>query len=304
MDLSSLKDTLGLRDVRIAPGQPLVDAPLPSVVNDIFARHRKSTQPESQQLCLILSAVLDVIRAEGLQPTPTALFAALMSSIERPETAASPEVCVAMCTLVATILPHVPTSVQHARAVQAGQVFIKIIEERSDEGLLTRAALPCLIQLTAAMNTQDWPALSRGFNLVVAACLASQPKLRKKAQTGVGDILASLQTMPAALAPASEAVLKICQRVLPGPQAAAQAAAAAPSKKRAEAEAAIKSAVADALHLLGMLKQTISLLTGEWPAEVDTALSAYRPGKKTHANILVLASSFEEQPLLILCLDY
>jgi hypothetical protein len=68
--------------------------------------------------------------------------------------------------------------------------------------------------------------------------------------------------MPTALAPASEAVLKLSQRVLPGPQAAAQAAAAAPSKKRQQAEEAITASVADALHLMGALKHCISLLSG------------------------------------------
>lgn len=92
MDLSVLKDVLGVRDVRINANQQLehVDS---SLVAEIFARHRNSTQPESQQLCIILSAVLEVIKAEGMQPTPTALFAALMASLEKPETQSTTEVC-------------------------------------------------------------------------------------------------------------------------------------------------------------------------------------------------------------------
>ena len=48
------------------------------------------------------------------------------------------------------------------------------------------------------------------------------------------------------------------------PEAAAHAAAAAPSKKRQQAEEAIAAAVADALHLLGALKQWLPLLSSEW----------------------------------------
>ena len=62
------------------------------VVGEIYAKHRNSTQPESQQVCAVLGAVLEVVQAEGLQPTPTALFAALMSSLEKPETQASSQV--------------------------------------------------------------------------------------------------------------------------------------------------------------------------------------------------------------------
>lgn len=54
----------------------------------------------------------------------------------------------------------------------------------------------------------------------------------------------------------------VCEVVLPGPEAAARAAAAAPNKKRSEAEAAIARAVANALHILGSLKQIVSLVSG------------------------------------------
>jgi hypothetical protein len=57
----------------------------------------------------------------------------------------------------------------------------------------------------------------------------------------------------------------VAQHVLPGPEAAARAAAAAPAKKRAAAEAAITKAVADALHLLGLLRTALPLMTGLSP---------------------------------------
>lgn len=51
--------------------------------------------------------------------------------------------------------------------------------------------------------------------------------------------------------------------MLPGPEVAARAAADAPGKKRGKAEEAITAAVANALHLLGALKQCIFLLSGK-----------------------------------------
>ena len=59
------------------------------VAAELLAKHSRSRQPESQQLCLILTAVLEVLQGEGMEPTPTALFAAIMSSLEKPETQAS-----------------------------------------------------------------------------------------------------------------------------------------------------------------------------------------------------------------------
>ena len=98
--------------------------------------------------------------------------------------------------------------------------------------------------------------------------LDQRAKVRRAAQAAVGEVLAGLQAAPApALAQASDAVLKLCQRVLPGPEASAHAAAAAPSKKRQAAEEAIAAAVADALHLLGALKQWLPLLAGAWAGQ-------------------------------------
>lgn len=93
--------------------------------------------------------------------------------------------------------------------------------------------------------------------------LDGRAKVRRAAQAAVGDVLAGLQAAPAGLGQASDEVQRLCQRVLPGPEAAAHAAAAAPSKKRQQAEEAIAAAVADALHLLGALTQWVPLLSGE-----------------------------------------
>lgn len=54
----------------------------------------------------------------------------------------------------------------------------------------------------------------------------------------------------------------VCKRVLPGPAAAQRAAAAASHKQRPAAEAAIVSAVADLLHVLGALKAWAPLMAG------------------------------------------
>ena len=53
------------------------------VAGEILAKHSRSQQPESVQLCAAVTAILDVVAAQSLQPTPTVLFAAVMSSLER-----------------------------------------------------------------------------------------------------------------------------------------------------------------------------------------------------------------------------
>jgi hypothetical protein len=63
------------------------------VVAELRARHGRSMQPESLQVMAVLQAVVEVVTAEGLNPAdPTTLFAACMSSLERPDTRGSPQV--------------------------------------------------------------------------------------------------------------------------------------------------------------------------------------------------------------------
>lgn len=80
---SSLRLSLGVRSVRTAPGQaPLPADDLvggPSLAQEIYRKYAGKTQPESKQLVAILAAVQEVVRAQGLEPTPTAMFAALMA---------------------------------------------------------------------------------------------------------------------------------------------------------------------------------------------------------------------------------
>ena len=61
------------------------------VVAELRARHGRSTQPESGAVLAVLQAVLDVLAAEGMAPSPTAIFAACMSSLESsPDTRKDP----------------------------------------------------------------------------------------------------------------------------------------------------------------------------------------------------------------------
>ncbi|PRW60392.1 ARM repeat superfamily [Chlorella sorokiniana] len=264
-DLSSLRLSLGVRSVRTAPGQaaPPEDDGLgaPTLAQEIYRKYAGKTQPESRQLVAILGAVQEVVRGQGLEVTPTAMFAALMASLEKPETLASSEVLAAMCHLLSLVLARVPNAILRAKFGAGSALLCGVVEAKQGEAAVVKNAVPCLGQLLAAHNPADWPSAIRPFNMLLSLSLDSRAKVRRAAQSAVGDVLAGLQAAPAALGQASEEVLKLCKRVLPGPEAAAHAAAAAPSKKRQQAEEAIAAAVADALHLLGALKQWLPLLS-------------------------------------------
>ena len=102
-----------------------------------------------------------------------------------------------------------------------------------------------------------------------------------------------------------------CQQVLPGPEVAARAAAAASSKKRTEAEAAISKAVTDALRLLGLLKPALPLMPGECHRISDTRTNEICEGqeanegqhgaKRKRAFLVILRALIVQSGCVALC---
>lgn len=89
-----------------------------------------------------------------------------------------------------------------------------------------RPALACLGYVTAAVNPAEWAPALRPFTLLLQYSTDGRPKVRKRAQYSLVDVLAALQGT-AALQGASDAVLRgmlvvisfksvlhICRRVL------------------------------------------------------------------------------------------
>lgn len=59
----------------------------------------------------------------------------------------------------------------------------------------------------AAVEPGAWLAAVPGFQLLLSFLTDARPKVRKRAQSSVTDILAALQSNPATLAAASDAVV-------------------------------------------------------------------------------------------------
>lgn len=70
-----------------------------------------------------------------------------------------------------------------------------------------RAALACLGYITAAVRPTEWAPALRPFTLLLQYSTDARPKVRKRAQYSLVDVLAALQGTPA-LQGASDAVLR------------------------------------------------------------------------------------------------
>ena len=77
---------------------------------------------------------------------------------------------------------------------------------RSVQAGSLKSALQCLSYITAAVNPAEWAPALRPFTLLLRYSTDARPKVRKRAQYGLVDVLAALQGSPA-LQGASDAVL-------------------------------------------------------------------------------------------------
>ena len=250
---------------------------------EIYSRHRHSAQPESRQVCAVLGAVLEVVAAENLQPTPSTLFAAIMTSLDKTEAQSSPEVprptlghqrdgrtrmcvwlntslrlgfrknfsllpdrvqvCTAFLTVLAAVLARMSTAVLRSKFSMSSQLICSILQQHEAEVLpkpqiaaarlhcailaraaataetmqttmvagmqasVAKAALACLSHVLAAVSPSDWPLASEPMMLLLRSCIDSRPKVRRRAQSGLVEVLAALQRS-SAIADASALVAK------------------------------------------------------------------------------------------------
>lgn len=63
------------------------------LVAGILANHQNKPAAESQALVATVYAITEVLEAQGLPPSPTALFAATLSALNTVEVASTPDVC-------------------------------------------------------------------------------------------------------------------------------------------------------------------------------------------------------------------
>ncbi|KAJ9506030.1 hypothetical protein QJQ45_002495 [Haematococcus lacustris] len=234
-----------------------------SIAAEVLSKHGHSAQPESQQVVAVLHALEQVIVEEKLPPSPTSFFAAGMSVLERPDTRGSAQVVQAVCTLLGLVLPRVPNPVLRAKWVGASALITSVLKQHTAQAGVAKACIGVLAQLLAAMEPEAsaWPSALPAVSALIAFCTDPRAKVRKRAQSGLVEVLAALQRAPL-LPLVSEAVARAAVAVLPGPEAAARAAAAASNKARNSAEEAIAAAVASALHMIGALKELLPLMAG------------------------------------------
>jgi ribosomal RNA-processing protein 12 len=248
-------------------------------VAELYERHLMSSSADSKHVTAVLEAVASILKAEGIKPSPTAVFAASLSSLERTDTEANPETSAAMLTVLGVALEHAPTGPVLSRLPHAMQVLLKTGRAAQEKPVALKGVVRCIGQLVAALRdaqdpgTNEWPHCAKAFGAISNLCVDSRPKVRKQAAASVAEALRAVRGTSAA-GPASRAFATVAVAIARAPVKAAReltnmhgASGAKAAEQRAQA------AAQESLHLLVALKLILGELDGSSAGEVSGAVT-------------------------------
>uniref|UniRef100_W5M895 Ribosomal RNA processing 12 homolog n=1 Tax=Lepisosteus oculatus TaxID=7918 RepID=W5M895_LEPOC len=166
-------------------------------------RFWESNSAAHKEICAVLAAVTEVIRAQGGKETETEYFAALMTTLETVE---SSESVGAVAYLLNLVLKRVPSPVLIKKFSDTSKVFMSIMSTHAskESPSALRWVVSCLATLLRKQDLSVWsyPSTVQVYHGLLSFCVHSKPKVRKAAQHGVCSVLKGSDFMFSESAPA------------------------------------------------------------------------------------------------------
>ncbi|NWZ22393.1 RRP12 protein, partial [Asarcornis scutulata] len=178
-------------------------------------RFWESSSAAHKEICAVLAAVTEVIRAQGGKETETEYFAALMTTLEAVDT---PESLAAVSYLLNLVLKRVPSPVLIKKFSDTSKAFMGIVSSQACSGSTSalRWVLSCLATLLRKQDLAAWsyPVTLQVYHGLLSFCVHTKPKVRKAAQYGVCSVLRGSEFMFGDAAPehhpAAPSTAKFC----------------------------------------------------------------------------------------------
>lgn len=220
---------------------------------------------------MVLSAVEDTLKDQKYGATPTAYFAALLAllsqSISSSNGIVNKELATSVVYLVDVVTPFVPAPLLRSKFSQILTSIAPLLTNHEIEAPLIRSSIGCLESLLVAQDAAGW-ALSQsqvGPRRAVAGLLTlaadHRPKVRKRAQDAITQVLKAPPPSPSLDHPAADMCAEIAMRSLRD-----TVAATATKKRKPRAEAHEEQHQPGMMHALQVVK-TVASASGGWPSK-------------------------------------
>lgn len=265
-------------------------------LQDRLDKIRSSPKLQNQQQTgVVLNAIEDTLRSQKSEATPTAYFAALLSLLQQYITAdriVNKDLAAAVVYLLDLITSHVPAPLLRSKFPQILASLAPALTHPEAEAPLLRASIGCLESLLIAQDSQAWslpqsPTSPRGaVGGLLGLAMDQRPKVRKRAQEALSNVLKQPPPSPSLDHPASG----MCAETALGHlQTAAEDATSKKRKQRHQEETSHDPALMHALQLV----RTVASAQNGWPSKKIDALCELLLNISRGSNEFLTMAAFE-----------
>lgn len=260
-----------------------------------FDRIRSSPKLQNQQhTAVVLSAVDDTLKSQKAEPTPTAYFAALLSLIGQwissEKGIANKDLAYAVVYLLDLVTPHVPAPLLRSKFSQILKSLSPALTHADAEAPIVRSSIGCLESLLVVQDAQGWalPASEATPRRAVAGLLAlandPRPKVRKRSQDAIANVLKNAPPSPSLDHPAADMCAETALKSL------REEAEKSGKIKRSRATRDNQQREPQLIHTLQLVKTIASAANG-WPAKkIDSLCELLLSISKSSHEYLVMAA--------------
>ncbi|KAH8888173.1 NUC173-domain-containing protein [Thozetella sp. PMI_491] len=236
----------------------------PASLEEKLDKIRSPNLESQKQTAVVLGAVEATLKEQNTAPTPTGYFAALLALLNKKEIAAS------VIYLLDIVTPFAPQPLLRAKFAQILNLLAPVITEPGADAPLIRPSIGCLESLLLAQDSPAWDLSTKQISPRAAVggllelAVDSRPKVRKRAQEALNNVLQNPPPSPALDHPAAAMCAETAKFKL-----ANLADKAAQTRKGKKASEPIHDP--DTIHALQLVK-TVASASGGWPSRETESL--------------------------------
>ncbi|KAH6848399.1 NUC173 domain-containing protein [Chaetomium sp. MPI-CAGE-AT-0009] len=246
---------------------------------------RSPNLQSQKQTASILEGVESALKERNTEPTPTAYFAALLSLLDN-KTLAHPVVY-----LLDVVTPFAPEPLLRAKFTQILTLLAPVLSQPDADAPLIRSSIGCLEGLLLAQDAAAWEMSAavigprRAVGGLLSFSLDPRPKVRKRAQEALRNILKSPPPSPSLDHPAAAMCAETAIMSLN-----AVAEKAAQLRKEKKGSEAVHDP--ELIHALQLVK-TVASASGGWPSKKIESLCELLLGIARSGNEHMSMSVFD-----------
>ncbi|XP_043691998.1 RRP12-like protein isoform X2 [Telopea speciosissima] len=225
----------------------------------LMERYGKSSASQHRHLCASAAAMKAIIQEEGFPLTPSAYFAAAITSINDAAETSDSNATAALSSFLAILFPVVPPqSLPPPKAIEAVSVLVKVLLGPPEvvSTATARSLIKSLGFLLPLCDLEDWDAVKVPFETLLKFSVDKRPKVRRCAQVCIENAFSSFQCS-LFTKKGSKMVLSLFRNYIPSAIEITNARMVNGSKH----EILLKPEYLEVLHMLNAMKLMIPYLS-------------------------------------------